>query len=642
MEAIENKRFVYEFGKFILDPRDRTLMVGDTSIHLPAKEFDTLLLLVEHNGRALTKEEMMSAIWQDSFVEEGNLAKQISRLRKIFNTNGEEFIETIPKHGYRFKVTDLRRSESGPDEPIIVEKRTVKRLRVAVEDEVRSSPLALPAAPTSVFTKSRVAILSLVVVLAVSAAWWWRSRVIPTDRKAISIAILPIKTLAAEEKNKVLAAGLTDALITKLGALKPIIVRPTSAVEQFASAGKDTVEIGRNLDVNAILEGSILESEGRLRVNMRLVDPRTGEQIWSDKFDSAFTDVFDLEDRITEKVARTILPTITGETDARLTRRYTENAEAHDAYVKGRYFLAKRNEDGFRRAIDYFNEAAAKDPNYSLAYAGLADCYTLQGVWGSLPPNEVFPKAREMAEKALALDNESAEALVTLAFVEWVNSWDFARSDADFQRAIDLNPNYAKAHHWYSYFLVSMGRNDEAIAEIKKARELEGPLTLSVNTDLGEIYSWAGRYDEAETYFKNVLDIDPTYAVGHDVYGINMIMQDRLDDAIAELEKARDIEASPRIQAVLAYAYGRAGQVEKARKITNDLSLLAKHRYVSPFSIAIARLGLGETDEALQLLEKAYQERSDTMAILDVYPLLYSLKSDARFIDLERRVGYKK
>jgi DNA-binding winged helix-turn-helix (wHTH) protein/TolB-like protein/Tfp pilus assembly protein PilF len=639
MEAIESQRFIYEFGEFALDPSEKTLLVGDTPIHLPAKEFDTLLLLVENNGHALTKEEMLSAIWEDAFVEESNLAKQISRLRKVINTNGEEYIETLPKHGYRFKA-DLRRTVVEPDETLILERRTVKRLRLAVEnveDEEAPRP-ALPPASGFVLRKKHIAVAAVLVVLGLGAIWFW-SRRTTAVRKLESIAVLPIKTLGSEEKDKVLAAGLTDALITKLGALKPVVVRPASSVEQFANSG-DSAEIGRNLSVVAVLEGTILESDGRLRVNMRLVDVKSGEQLWTDKFDGAFTDVFDLEDRISENVARTISPAIAGE--GRLTRRYTENADAYDAYVKGRYFLAKRNEEGFRRAIDYFNEAVAKDPNYSLAYAGLADCYNLQGVWGTLPPNDVFPKARQMAEKAIELDNTSAEALTTLAFVEWVNSWDFSKADTDFRHAIDLNPNYPTAHHWYSYFLVSMGRGDEAFAEIKKARELEGPLTLSVNTDIGEIYSWARRYDEAETYFKNVLSIEPNYAIGHDVYGINLIKQNRLNDAVAELEKARDIESSPRVQAVLAFAYAKTSQTEKARAIIDDLNELAKQRYVSPFSIAIAQLGLGEKDSALANLEKAYSERSDTMAILDVYPLLDSLKPDPRFLDLEKRVGYDK
>lgn len=637
METLESKRFVYEFGEFVLDPDEKTLFVGGAPVHLPAKEFETLLLLLEHNGHALTKEEMMSALWQDAFVEESNLAKQISRLRKVINTSGEEYIETLPKHGYRFKA-DLRRTKVEPGEPLILERRTVRRVRLAVENE-SAHQHALPAARVHLFTKRRVTVAALLAIAGLAGLGYWVNRT-PATPRLETIAVIPIKAYSEDEKDRLLAAGLTDALMTKLGALKPVVVRPASAVEQFVNVGTDSADIGRKLNVGSVLEGSVREADGKLRVNMRLVDAQTGQQIWSDRFDGAFTDMFELEDRISEKVARTLMPTITGDTAGRLTRRYTDNADAYDAYIRGRYLLAKRTEDGFRRAIDYFNDAAAKDPNYSLAYVGLADCYILQGVWGIYPPNEVFPRARAAAEKAFETDNESAEALTSLAFVEWVNSWDFSKADADFKRAIELNPNYATAHHWYSYYLVSQGRNDEAIAEIKKAQELEGPFTLSVNTDIGEIYSWARKYDEAEPYLRNVLKIEPNYAVAHHVLGINLLKQDRIQEAIAEEETAKQLESEPRVLAVLGYAYAVAGNTDKAREIINELDALSKQKYVSPFSRGIVYVGLGENDEALNCLENAYNERSDTMAILQAYPLLDKLKADPGFVELKRKVGY--
>jgi tetratricopeptide (TPR) repeat protein len=252
----------------------------------------------------------------------------------------------------------------------------------------------------------------------------------------------------------------------------------------------------------------------------------------------------------------------------------------------------------------------------------------------------VFPQARQAAEKALHADAGLSEAVVSLAFVEWVHGWNFQKADVLFRQAIDLNPNYALAHHWYSYFLVSMKRHDEAIAEIKKARELEGPLSLSVNTDIGEIYSWAGHYGEAEQYLQNVLQIEPNYAVAHSVLAINLLKQDRVADAVVELEKARVLENAPRILSVLGYAYAVVGESAKARKLIGELNVLAKQRYVSPFSTAIVHVGLGENDEAISLLDLAYQERSDTMAILKIYPLLDPIRSDPRFMELEKRVSY--
>jgi len=359
--------------------------------------------------------------------------------------------------------------------------------------------------------------------------------------------------------------------------------------------------------------------------------------VWAEKFDSLSGDVFDLEDQISEKIARTIVPTLTGE---RVTRKYTDNPAAYDDFIKGRYFLAKRTEDGFKRGIEYFQAAITKDPQYSLAYAGIADCNILLGVWGTFPPNEVFPKAAEAAKHALALDPNSNEALVSLAFVEWVNGWDFKQADVDFRRAIDLNPNYATAHHWYSYFLVSQKRNDEAFAEIVKAREVEGPLTLSVNTDIGEIYSWAGKYEEAETYLREVLKIEPNYAVAHHVLGINLIKQARIDEAIAEQETAKRLESEPRVIAALGNAYALKGNKEKARELMAELDKIAAQKYVSQFSRALILIGLGENSAALDCLEKSFAERSDTMAIIGVHPLLDSLRNDPRFIELEQKVGY--
>jgi len=504
-----------------------------------------------------------------------------------------------------------------------------------VTDPVESGRLALGPGKRSI-TRTRIVGIAIVILFAIGTIGYFTLRKPPASSPQI-IAVLPLKSLTSDDTNKVLAAGLTDALMTKLGGLKPIVIRPASSVGPFAEAGMDPAEIGRKLNADAVLEGSILQSEGKLRVQLRLIHSATGEQLWTDKFDGSYSNVFDLEDRVSEYVARKLLPNFS---DERITRRYTENARAYDDYLKGRYFLGKRNEDGFTQAITYFNDAIEKDPNYSLPYAGIADCYTLQGVWGTLAPNDVFPRARQAAETAMRLDPQSAEAVVSLAFVEWVNSWDFAKADEHFRQAIELNPNYPTAHHWYSYFLLSTGRGDEAIAEIKKARELEGPLTVSVNTDLGEIYSWAGRYEEAEPYFLDVLKIEPNYAIGRHVHGINLIMLHRLPEAIAELEKARAIESSPRVLAALSYAYGRAGDQVKAQAILAELNELAKRRYVSPFSIAVASLGSRDTNKVMDLLEAAYNERSDTMAILNVYPLLESIRKEPRFVELLKKTGY--
>ncbi len=637
MEPSESKKFVYEFGKFVLDPEGKTLYSDGQPIRLPAKEFETLLLLIENNGRALSKEEMMAAIWQDSFVEEGNLAKQVSRLRKIFNTDGEKFIETLPKHGYRFSA-DLRLRARSEDQPAILERRTVKTLTLEVDRE-DSTAITLPGPARGDSWARILAAACIVVLLGAFSAWFGYRKLFGSDPKINSIAVLPLRPLSPDDSNQILGWGLTDALITKLGSLPQIVVRPTSSVASFADSPQDSLEIGKRLNVDAVLEGTIQRSEGRLRINARLIRTATGEQIWAEKFDGEFTNVFEIQDQISEQAAQALRPTLSGEERGLLTKRHTANAQAFDAYVKGRYFWNKRTEDGFRKAIGYFDQAIEKDPSYATAYAGLADCYVLLGIWGILPPNEAMPKAKDASMKALAKDESLADAHVSLAFVKWVYDWDLAGADREFNRALELNPNHAIGHQWYSYYLAAAYRPDEAVSHIKRAQELEGPLSLSINTDVGEIYCWTGQYDKAIEQLNEVMQIEPNFAIARYVLAMTYIQKGLIEDAVVELEAARRLDNTPRMMSALGYAYGLSGRHAEARKIIDELKALSGQRYVSSFAIATVYAGLGEEDEALRWLEKAYDERSDVMTILHIYPWLNSLRSKPGFVKLQQRVG---
>jgi TolB-like protein/DNA-binding winged helix-turn-helix (wHTH) protein len=634
METAEDKRFVYEFGRFRLDPDEKTLFANGEALHLPAKEFETLLLLVEHNGRAMSKEEMMSALWQDAFVEESNLAKQISRLRKILNSSGVEFIETIPKHGYRFKA-DLKTSIADTNNPILLEKHKIERVRFAFDAEAEQKMLPAPTRPF--IRRWSFVAAAIVLLIGAAAVLVWRQW--PAKHAINTIAVLPLRALSGDG-DKAFALGLTDALITKLGSVKHFVVRPISSVRAFEGVDEDAVAIGRKLNVDAVLDGSIQESDGRLRINARLINTATGEQIWAEKFDDSVTNIFEVQDRISEQAARALTATLTAEPVERFTKRYTEDPAAFDAYLKGRYYWNKRTEPDFRRAVGYFDQAVALDQNFGLAYSGLADCYILLAVWGTEPPNISLPKAKDAAMKALAADPDLAEARTSLAFIKWVYDWDFIGAESEFAAAAKLNPNYATAHHWYSYYLVSMGRGNEAIAEIKRAQELEGPLSLGIMTDVGEIYCWAGQYDKALENLKDVIEREPNYSTAHYEIGIAYLKKGMIQEATREFERARDLENIPRNLAVLAYAYGSAGEVEKAKQIISELEAKSKTGYVSPFSIAIAHAGLGENDVTIDWLEKAYAERSDAMAIINVHPLLTTFHSDPRFADLLKRVGY--
>ena len=488
METGENKRFVYEFGKFVLDPKEKTLFADGVPLHLPAKEFETLLLLVENNGKALTKDEMMHVIWQDAFVEESNLAKQISRLRKLFNRNGEQLIETLPKHGYRFSA-DLRLVANEPDAPVTVEKRIIKRLAVTYQEDSNDNLL-----PAEVNEKQRtemprrsflrfflIAFVLLAAAVIISYFSYFRSPHIsnqPENVSAVrSIAVLPFKSVGVEQDgDEYLRLGLTDSLITKLSNLKQIVVRPTNAVRKYEA--QDPLAAGRELGVDVVLDGNVQRIGQQIRVTVQLISVRDGKLLWGGKFDEKFTDIFSVQDAISEQAAHSLELKLSGEEKSLLAKRYTTNPDAHDAYVRGRFFWNRRTTADLKEAIKYFNEAVEKDPNYALAYAGLADAYSLLADYDGALPTDAYPKAKEAAAKALELDDELAEAHTSLSYVKMFYYHDWQGAQDGYRRAIALNPNYATARHWYSEYLTAMGRFDEAFAEARRAKEID-PLSPS-------------------------------------------------------------------------------------------------------------------------------------------------------------------
>ncbi|MFN2392038.1 MAG: winged helix-turn-helix domain-containing tetratricopeptide repeat protein, partial [Pyrinomonadaceae bacterium] len=510
METAENKRFVYEFGKFVLDPQEKTLFADGKAIHLPAKEFETLLLLVENNGKALSKDEMMQAIWEDAFVEETNLAKQISRLRKLFNASGEEFIETLPKHGYRFSA-DVNHIAQ-PFGETILEKRTVKRLTVKLEENSEALPPLLPAAKRK-FPLPAIFGVASILLAVVSVIWFWSGT--KTPAKINSIAVLPLRPLTEAENSKTLGLGLTDTLIMKIGGLRQITVRPISAVTPFADAPQDALEIGKKLNVDAVLEGTIQQSEGRVRLNARLLRVENGEQIWAEQFESEAAQIFDLQDRLTAQTAQALKLKLGASETEQITKRFTNNTEALDAYLKGRYFSNRRTVGDLKTAIGYFNEAIVKDPNYALAYVGLADAYSLLADYDGALPADAYPKAKEAATKALELDDELAEAHTSLAYVKMFYYHDWQGAQDGYRQAIALNPNYATARHWYSEYLTAMGRFDEAFVEARRAKEID-PLSPSVNAQEVWILFYSRRFDEAIERGRRIAEMNPDYAEIYD------------------------------------------------------------------------------------------------------------------------------
>lgn len=634
METPENKKFVYEFGKFVLDPQEKTLFVEGKPVHLPAKEFETLVLLVENNGKALSKEEMMTAVWQDAFVEEGNLAKQISRLRKIFNTGDEKLIETLPKHGYRFSA-NVSRAFTPLDEEMCLERRTVKKLTVKVEKDFLDAPQALLPSFNKISTRTLFAALGLAIFAVALVGWYWNKSNNPTKIK--TVAVLPFKMLDSDAE-KYWELGMADALIMKLGNARQIVVRPTSAVRKYAGEVQDSAAAGRELKADAVLEGSIQRSGDKIRISVQLVKVSDGTTFWTETFDEKVTDVFVVQDSISSQVARALELKLTGEEQKRLTKRQTESPEAYQAYLIGRYYWNKRTMEGFEKAIANFNQAIEKDKNFAHAYVGLADSYILIGYFGGLPMTEAMPKAKQAAMEALNIDDSIAEAHASLANIRAWYEWDAEGAEIEFKKAIELNSNYPTAHHWYGLYLAAVKRFDEAVREMKTAQELD-PTSLIIHADLGYVYYFARQYDQAIEQCQKTLEMDPNFEIAHYEMGLALAGKGNYDEAVASFEKAARLDGKAQALAMIGYAYAKAGKRGEAEKILRKMEDLAKRRFIDANKMVVIYTALGDKDRAFEWLEKDFEARSSSVFEIGVDPRIDDLRSDIRFKNLLQRIG---
>ncbi|MBA3512916.1 MAG: protein kinase, partial [Pyrinomonadaceae bacterium] len=495
--------------------------------------------------------------------------------------------------------------------------------------------------------------LALIVLGLIAAYLWSRSPQPPavSQQNLIapdawpepirSIAVLPFKPLVAESRDESLELGMADTLITRLSSISQIIVRPTSAVRQYIALDQDAMAAGRQLRVESVLDGNIQREGDRIRVTVRLLSVADGRTLWAGQFDEKLTNVFAVQDSISERVAGALELELTGKERELLTKRYTENAEAYQLYLKGWYFWNKRTEESLKQAIGYFNQAIDLDPNYALGYAGIAASYELLAAFGSIPANEAMPKAKTAAIKALEIDDTRAEAHAALARIRLNYDWDWSGAERDFKRAIKLNPNYPTGHHWYAWHLAAMERHTEAIAEMKRAQELD-PLSLVINTDVGWIFYYARQYDQAIAELRKTLEMDPNFVRAHLRLGLSYLQKSMNEEAIETLQKAKGLSgSSTEIVAFLGYAYAVSGMKGEAQKILTDLQERSRRRYVSPYYVAAIYTGLGDRDQAFNWLEKAYEERSGWLVNLEVEPMFDSLRSDPRFEDLLRRIGLK-
>ncbi len=459
----------------------------------------------------------------------------------------------------------------------------------------------------------------------------------PNDK---SVAVLPFANLSRDPDNAYFAAGIQDEIITRLAKITELKVISCTSTQRFKSAPDDLPAIAKQLGVANILEGSVQRTTDQLRVNVQLVEAATDAHLWADTFDRKLTDIFKIESEIAKTVAETLQAKLSGSERNAIAAQPTENTEAHELYLKGRFFWDKRTGDNLKKSIDYFNQAIAADPNYALAYVGLADCYLLLEDYTGTPAIETYPKAEAFAQHALQLDNSLAEAHTSLAYV-YTNLWQWEQAEEEFKRAIKLNPNYPTAHHWYSLCLLDLGRIDEAKAQIKRAHELD-PLSLIIGTTLNYAYFAEGDVNSSIAQCKRVIDLDPNFPRAHEYLGLGYLAQGRNSEAIVEIHKAVELSGRDRRPLRdLGYGYAASGKRAEALTVLKELEEnYEKHKAIGQ-DFAAVYVGLGENDQAFAWLEKDFQARSGLLAWSRWAPPFDSLRSDPRFADLLRRMGLK-
>jgi TolB-like protein/Flp pilus assembly protein TadD len=452
-----------------------------------------------------------------------------------------------------------------------------------------------------------------------------------------SIAVLPFENLSRDPDNAYFTEGVQDEVITRLAKIADLKVISRASTQGFKSSPDNLQEIAKQLAIANVLEGSVQKASDRVRVNVQLISAANNAHLWAESFDRKLTDIFAVESEIANTIAEKLQARLTGSEKHAIDTRPTEDPMAYQLYLKGRYFWNKRTANDFKTAITYFQQAIEKDPAFALAYAGLADVYVLQSGFAAATPKESLPKAKAAAQKALELDNTLGEAHASLGQALFAYDFNFAEANREFRRAIELNPNYATAHHWYAG-LASLGRFDEAVAEIKHALELD-PLSVIINADVGTVLCTARRYDEAIEQLRKTLEMDPGFYYARWNLGLALEMKGLTDKAIAEYQKAIALNDDPLPQALLGRLYARTGRKDEALKILERLPESSTQRYVSPYNFALVEMGLGHKGEAITLLERAYDDRDGyDMAFIKTDPLLDPLRGEPQFKVLVQKV----
>ena len=621
------------FGVFEVDLRAGELRKHGVRLRLQEQPFQVLAMLLERPGETVTREELRNRLWTaETFVDfDHGVNKAVNRIRDALgdSATSPRFVETVARRGYRF-IADVTIVEGAP--PAGVEAKADNLLR---PEGVSVAPVAAPPPRLRRWHLWVITGIALALASILVAVWALQSRA-PQPALIRSLAVLPLDNLSGDSSQEYFADGMTDELIATLGQISALRVISRTSVMPYKRARKPLPQIAHELNVDAVVEGTVLRSDGRVRITAQLIEARDDRHLWSETYDGDLRDTLTLQNKVAQAIAEQIRINLKPQEQATLKHGKVVDPQAYEAYLKGRYFWNKRTGDDFEKAVEYFNQAIARDPNYAQAYSGLADTYALMGDWeyGVLAPREALPRAEAAAVKALQLDDTLGEAHTSLAFCFDVFDWDLKSAEAEFRRAIELNPSYATAHHWYAWHLSLSGSNVNAIAEMKKAKNLD-PVSLIINADLAELLLIAHFPDESIEQSRKTIEMDVNFALAHNQLAVAYLQRRRQDEAIAELQKAVQLSSgSPTCTANLARAFAASGRRNEAVQLLDDLK---KRSRPDVSEVAVVYAALGDNDQAMTWLEKGYEERFNPSVLLR--PGFDPLRADPRFQDLERRVG---
>jgi TolB-like protein/DNA-binding winged helix-turn-helix (wHTH) protein/Flp pilus assembly protein TadD len=615
------KAGLLRFGTFELDYASGELRRGGALIKLQSQHFQLLALLAERAGQVVSRDEIRRALWDnETFVDfDRSINVSVNQIRGALGDDPQSprYIETLPRKGYRF-IAPV--TEAGDD-------------RAEVEPAADPGLISRPAPARRWWLLSAGALVVL-VALAMKVGV---SRQ-PGTKPIESLAVLPLENLSHDPEQDYFADGMTEELITALAKVSALRVISRTSVMQYKGTKKPIPQIARELNVDAVLEGTVTQDQGRVRITTQLIRAAPEQHLWAEKYEGSLSEVLTVQDEVAKAVVREIQIKVTPRERTLLAKRSTQNAEAYQLYLKGRYYWNRRTEQSLKRAIEYFHQAIDMDPGYSLAYAGLTDCYAIYATYRVESPQVAGPKAKAAATRALEIDDTLANAHASFGMIKMQYDWDWAGAERELRRSIELDPNYATAHQWLSNCLAATGRTEQAIASCGRAQQLD-PLSMIINGDLGFFLFVARRYDEAIEQVRTALEIDPSFAQGHWSLGLPYEQKAMYQKASFEFQKVFELSGTtPRTLGCLGHAYGLSGDRQRALQTLADLRELSKRHYVSASDFAMIYLGLGDKEHALQWLEKGLEDRPWGMVFMRVDPRFDGLRADPRFANLLLRM----